>query len=110
VLINALRQLNSDVVEIEELRIGGENDDWPVEQHPDSPFSLELGSPADDGDGDQDFDAEQDDGPDDDEPDQDEPDDDAHGFGGDSPKGGRGEPRPDPRRGPGFSSFDGRVP
>jgi hypothetical protein len=31
VLINALRQLDNDVVEIEELLIGGVNDDWPVD-------------------------------------------------------------------------------
>ena len=31
VLINALRQLDSDVVQLEELLIGGVNDDWPVE-------------------------------------------------------------------------------
>ena len=38
VLINALRQLDSDVVQLEELLIGGVNDDWPVEEHPDSVF------------------------------------------------------------------------
>ena len=38
VLINALRQLDTDVVEIEELLIGGVNEDWPVEDGPDSPF------------------------------------------------------------------------
>ena len=38
VLINALRQLDSDVVQIEELVVGGVNDDWPVEEHPDSVF------------------------------------------------------------------------
>ena len=37
-LINALRQLDTDVVQIEELVIGGVNDDWPVEDHPDSIF------------------------------------------------------------------------
>jgi hypothetical protein len=31
VLINALRQLDTEVVEIEELLIGGVNDDWPVD-------------------------------------------------------------------------------
>ncbi|WP_411869241.1 DUF3531 family protein [Vulcanococcus limneticus] len=41
VLINSLNQLNSDVVEIQELLIGGVNDDWPVEQHPDSLFPLD---------------------------------------------------------------------
>jgi hypothetical protein len=39
VLINTLRQLDTDVVEIEELLIGGVNDDWPVEDHPDNPFT-----------------------------------------------------------------------
>ena len=38
VLINALRQLDSDVVQLEELLIGGVNEDWPVEDHPDSVF------------------------------------------------------------------------
>jgi hypothetical protein len=38
VLINALGQLNRDAVEIEELLIGGVNDDWPIEEEPDSPF------------------------------------------------------------------------
>jgi hypothetical protein len=40
VLINTLRQLNKDVVEIEELLIGGINDDWPVEDQPDNLFST----------------------------------------------------------------------
>ena len=38
VLINALRQLDSDVVQIEELVVGGVNENWPVEDHPDSVF------------------------------------------------------------------------
>ena len=38
VLINALRQLDSDVVQIEELVVGGVNENWPVEEHPDSVF------------------------------------------------------------------------
>ena len=38
VLINALRQLDTDLVQIEELVVGGVNDDWPVEDHPDSIF------------------------------------------------------------------------
>ena len=41
VLINTLRQLNADVVEIEELVVGGVNDDWPVDTHPDSPFAFD---------------------------------------------------------------------
>ena len=43
VLINALRQLDSDVVQIEELFVGGVNDKWPVEEHPDAIFPK-LGS------------------------------------------------------------------
>jgi hypothetical protein len=39
VLINALRQLENDVVEIEELVIGGLNDDWPVEDQPEAMFA-----------------------------------------------------------------------
>ncbi|HYW20021.1 MAG TPA: DUF3531 family protein [Nodularia sp. (in: cyanobacteria)] len=31
ILINALKQLNQEYVTIEELYIGGENEDWPVE-------------------------------------------------------------------------------
>ena len=38
VLINALRQLDSDVVQIEELVVGGVNENWLVEDHPDSVF------------------------------------------------------------------------
>ena len=38
VLINALRQLDSDVVQLEELVVGGVNENWPVEDHPDSAF------------------------------------------------------------------------
>ena len=38
VLINALRQLDSDVVQLEELVVGGINENWPVEEHPDSVF------------------------------------------------------------------------
>jgi hypothetical protein len=41
VLINTLRQLSADVVEIEELVVGGVNDDWPVDTHPDSPFAFD---------------------------------------------------------------------
>ena len=32
VLINALRQIDRDVIEIEELVIGGVNEDWPVDE------------------------------------------------------------------------------
>jgi hypothetical protein len=40
VLINTLRQLDHDVVEIEELLLGGLNEDWPVEEQPDALFPL----------------------------------------------------------------------
>jgi hypothetical protein len=43
VLINALRQLDTDVVEIAELVVGGVNDDWPVDDDPLSPFGLGAG-------------------------------------------------------------------
>ena len=39
ILINSLKQIDVDVVEIEEVLIGGVNDEWPVEDHPDSIFS-----------------------------------------------------------------------
>ncbi len=38
ILINVLRQVDSDVLKIEELLIGGVNEDWPVEDHPDAIF------------------------------------------------------------------------
>lgn len=41
VLINALLQIDSDVVQLEEVLIGGVNDDWPVEPNPDSIFPSE---------------------------------------------------------------------
>ena len=39
ILINVLKQMDVDVVKIEEVIIGGVNQDWPVEEHPDSIFS-----------------------------------------------------------------------
>ncbi len=39
VLINTFHQIDVDFVEVEELLIGGVNDDWPVEEHPDAIFS-----------------------------------------------------------------------
>jgi hypothetical protein len=39
VLINALGQLNNDVLELEELLIGGLNEDWPIEDQPDAMFA-----------------------------------------------------------------------
>ena len=38
ILINSLVQINEGLVEMEELLIGGMNEDWPVEDHPDSVF------------------------------------------------------------------------
>ena len=38
ILINTLRQLDAAVVQIVELVVGGVNEDWPVEEHPDSVF------------------------------------------------------------------------
>ena len=40
ILINALQQLNADVVQLEEFIVGGINEDWPVEDHPDNIFTL----------------------------------------------------------------------
>ena len=39
ILINSLFQIDRNIVELQEVLIGGENDDWPVEEHPDSVFS-----------------------------------------------------------------------
>tara|TARA_B100000029_G_C17239728_1_gene838549 strand:- start:84 stop:533 length:450 start_codon:yes stop_codon:yes gene_type:complete len=39
VLVNTLHQIDVDFVQVEELLIGGVNDDWPVEDHPDAIFS-----------------------------------------------------------------------
>ena len=39
VLINALRQVDIDFVQIDELLIGGVNEDWTVEDHPDAIFT-----------------------------------------------------------------------
>tara|TARA_Y100001968_G_scaffold292692_1_gene298081 strand:- start:8777 stop:9220 length:444 start_codon:yes stop_codon:yes gene_type:complete len=39
VLINTLNQIDKDLVQIEELLIGGVNDDWQVEEHPDAIFT-----------------------------------------------------------------------
>lgn len=38
VLINTLRQIDRDVVELCELVIGGLNEDWPIEEDPDALF------------------------------------------------------------------------
>ena len=38
ILINALNQFSNDYVEISDLIIGGENEDWQIEEHPDLIF------------------------------------------------------------------------
>ena len=38
VLINTLNQLDDNVVKLEEIFVGGANDDWPIEHHPDAIF------------------------------------------------------------------------
>ena len=38
VLINALTQVNADLVKLEKIIIGGINEDWPVDEHPDAIF------------------------------------------------------------------------
>ena len=43
VLINTLQCLNRDILEIEELLIGGLEEDWPIEAEPDSPFPGRIG-------------------------------------------------------------------
>jgi hypothetical protein len=40
VLINTLRQLDNDVVEITELLVGGLNEDWPIEEQPEALLPL----------------------------------------------------------------------
>ncbi len=42
VLINALHQVDVGFVQIEELLIGGVNEDWEVEDHPDAIFSSKV--------------------------------------------------------------------
>jgi hypothetical protein len=44
VLINTLRQIDRDVVELQELVIGGLNDDWPIDEEPSTPFALGEGA------------------------------------------------------------------
>ncbi len=50
VLINTLGQLDRDVVEIEELVIGGVNEDWPVEEQTEALFPLMGDAAGDSGD------------------------------------------------------------
>ncbi len=40
ILINALTQLSQEYVTIEQFYIGGENEDWPVEDSDTSPYSI----------------------------------------------------------------------
>ena len=39
VLINALNQLDKDIVQLEEFIVGGVNEEWQVDQHPDAIFA-----------------------------------------------------------------------
>ncbi len=39
ILINSLNQVSDNYVKIDELIIGGENNDWSVEEHPDAVFN-----------------------------------------------------------------------
>ncbi len=41
VLINALRQLDNDVLRIEAVLVGGLNEDWPIEDDPDTLFPAD---------------------------------------------------------------------
>ncbi|WP_036903202.1 MULTISPECIES: DUF3531 family protein [Prochlorococcus] len=41
VLINMFLQITGDVVEVNQMLIGGSNDDWPVEEHPDAIFTSD---------------------------------------------------------------------
>ncbi len=38
ILINTLNHLDKDIVQLEEVIVGGVNTDWPVDTHPDSIF------------------------------------------------------------------------
>ena len=38
ILINSFKQIDNDIVELNQILIGGENEEWPVDEHPDSVF------------------------------------------------------------------------
>tara|TARA_B100000700_G_C14734357_1_gene709922 strand:+ start:253 stop:705 length:453 start_codon:yes stop_codon:yes gene_type:complete len=38
ILVNSLKQVDKDFVELKKIYIGGVNEDWPIEDHPDSVF------------------------------------------------------------------------
>ncbi len=38
ILINSLQQMDTDIVKLEKIFIGGMNDEWPTEDHPDAIF------------------------------------------------------------------------
>ncbi len=42
ILVNTLKQIDSDIVELKSLFVGGVNNDWIVEEHPDSVFKTDL--------------------------------------------------------------------
>lgn len=39
ILINSIKQIDNDLVQVKQLIIGGENEDWEVSEHPDAIFS-----------------------------------------------------------------------
>ncbi len=41
ILINALSQIDESIVEIQSLFVGGVNEDWPVDEHPDLIFGSD---------------------------------------------------------------------
>ena len=42
ILINVLKQVDNDLVEIKQLVIGGVNDDWEISDHPDAIFTSDF--------------------------------------------------------------------
>ena len=42
ILLNSLRQVDNDFVQISEIFVGGINNDWPVDEHPDAIFSSNV--------------------------------------------------------------------
>ncbi len=39
ILLNSLRQIDVDIIKIQTVFVGGVNEDWPVEDHPDAIFT-----------------------------------------------------------------------
>ena len=42
ILINAIKNIEGDLIQVNELILGGENEDWPIESHPDVIFSEDT--------------------------------------------------------------------